>query len=94
MFVVKRPFRNCGIVLTAGSVITEPASIKHFKTRLGMGKIVCVTEDNFKKYQSYFKEKFGVDITPAKATKEDKSDNKENSTKSTVAKAKAKVTVK
>lgn len=90
MFVVKRPFRNNGTVLTAGSVISEPASIKRFRSRLGEEKIVEVTRANFKEYKSYFLEKFGVDITP----KTEKPANAQKTDAETKAPAKAKVTVK
>lgn len=62
MFVVKRPFRNRGKVLTAGSVITDPADIKRFKGRLAEGKIINVTEQTYDNIAKYFKQKHGVDI--------------------------------
>ena len=65
MFVVKRPFRNYGKVYTAGTVITDPAAIKRFNGKLAEGKIMEVTEQTFESTAKYFKEKFGVDITPA-----------------------------
>lgn len=64
MYVVKRPFRNLGMVYTVGSVITEPTEIKRFKGRIAEGKILEVTEQNFEKYARYFTDKYGVDIRP------------------------------
>ena len=62
MLVVRRPFRNLGKVLTAGTVISDPAVIKHFKSRFAEGKIVDVNEHNFKSYYSFFKVKYGVEL--------------------------------
>jgi hypothetical protein len=62
MLVVKRPFRNLGVVLTAGSVITEPAVIKHLKSRMGDGHIIEVAEHDLDKFRDYFLQKFKVDI--------------------------------
>jgi predicted KAP-like P-loop ATPase len=53
-------------VLTAGSVITEPAAIKHFRSRLDDRKIIEVTEHNFDKYYQIFKDKFGIEIPSIK----------------------------
>ena len=64
MYVVKRSFRSYGEMLPAGTVITEPAGIKHFKSRLSGGNIIEVTEQNFDSAKSYFKIKYGVDIEP------------------------------
>lgn len=62
MFVVRRPFRNLGKILTAGTVISDPAVIKHFKSRLAEGKIIKVDEHNFKSCYDFFKQKFGVEL--------------------------------
>ena len=62
MYIVKRPFRNFGRILTVGSIIDEPTSIKRFKGRLAEGKIICVKEADYAKTASYFKKKYGVDI--------------------------------
>lgn len=62
MFVVRRPFRNLGKVLTAGTVISDPAVIKHFKSRFAEGKIVEVNEHNFDSYYTFFKAKYGVEL--------------------------------
>lgn len=64
MYVVKRPFRNLGKVLTAGTVITEPAVIKRFRGRLAEGKIIEVTEQTYDSISAYFKSKYGVDLPP------------------------------
>lgn len=62
MYVVKRPFRNLGKVLTAGTVITEPAVIKRFNGRIAEGKIIEVTEQTYDSMSTYFKSKYGVDL--------------------------------
>ena len=62
MFVVRRPFRNLGKVICAGTVITEPATIKRFKGKLAEGKIIEVTEQNFDATAKYFKAKYGVEL--------------------------------
>lgn len=62
MYVVKRPFRNFGKMLVAGTVIQDPATVKRFKVRLSEGNILEVTEANKKSYAEYFKLKYGVDI--------------------------------
>jgi|WetSurMetagenome_2_1015567.scaffolds.fasta_scaffold182508_2 hypothetical protein len=62
MLIVKRPFRNFGKVLTVGSVLTEPAEIKHLKARLGDGHIIEIAEHDLDKFHDYFLQKFGVDI--------------------------------
>ena len=60
MFVVRRPFRNLGKVLTVGTVISDPTVIKHFKSRFAEGKIVEVNEHNFDSYYNFFLKKFSV----------------------------------
>jgi len=67
MYIVKRPFRNFGRVMTVGSVISEPAEIKRFKGRLAEGKIICVKDADYSKAASYFKKKYGVDIKTEKS---------------------------
>lgn len=64
MFVVKRAFKNLGKTYTAGSVITEPASIKRFKGKLAEGKIIEVTEQTYDSVAKYFKDKYGVNLSP------------------------------
>lgn len=61
MYVVRRPFRNLGVMLEAGSVV-ELASIKRFKTRLKDRYIVEVNPVNFESWNSYFKDKYGTEI--------------------------------
>lgn len=68
MYIVKRPFRNLGKVLTPGSVITDTTSIKLFRSRVAEGKIVRVDERNYDSTSAYFKAKYGVDIPPLKGT--------------------------
>lgn len=74
MIVVRRPFRNLGKVLTAGTVISDPAVIKHFKSRFAEGKLVEVNEHNFEAYYSFFKQKYGVDL-PKLTTKSGTEEN-------------------
>ena len=62
MFVVRRNFRNIGVVMLAGSVITDTASIKHFKSLKKDGHIIEVTEHTLDKFESFFSERFGVSI--------------------------------
>jgi hypothetical protein len=62
MYVVRRPFRNFGKVITVGSVIAEPTGIKHFKRRVFDRYIVDVNDQNFDTYKNYFAQKFGIDI--------------------------------
>ena len=61
MYVVRRSFRNYGQMMVPGSVV-EPGSIKRFKSRLNDGRIVEVTEQNFDKWDEYFKVRIGVAI--------------------------------
>ena len=61
MYVVRRPFRNYGEVLTPGSII-EPGNIKRFKSRLSERVIVEVTAQTFDNWNEYFIEKFGVTL--------------------------------
>ena len=63
MYVVRKPFRNCGQMMLPGSHV-EPGSIKWFKTRLKDRVIVEVNAHNFDKWNEYFVGKFGVAIAP------------------------------
>ena len=63
MYVVRRPFRNFGKVLTPGTQV-EPANIKRFKSRLGERDIIEVTEGTLDMWETYFVDKFGVSIKP------------------------------
>ena len=74
MFVVKRPFRNLGKVLTAGTIISDPAVIKHFKGRFAEGKIIKVDEHNFESYHSFFKQKYGVDLAESNSVSNSEED--------------------
>lgn len=103
MFVVKRPFKNMGVVMEVGSVV-DPASTKLFKPKLHHGKIVEVTEQNYNEMKAYFKSKFGVDIPdmtsdgtqetvkPQAADTESKEAAKVTTAKATATKATAKAT--
>lgn len=74
MFVVRRPFRNLGRVLTVGTVISDPTVIKHFKSRFAEGKIIRVNEHNFDSYYDFFLKKFAVKLP--KLTVEEKTEDK------------------
>ena len=65
MFVVRRPFRNFGHVMAPGSVV-EPGTIKQFKSRLRDRAIIEVPEQDFDRWNAYFKSKFGVEIAVPK----------------------------
>lgn len=60
-FICKRAFRDVKGPIPTGS-ITDPVEIKRFRFRLQEGHIVEVTEQNFEKYASFFKQRFGIDI--------------------------------
>lgn len=80
MLVVKRPFKNYGVVYTAGTVITEPAVIKRLKSKIAEGKIINVDEHDIESTRQYFKAKYGVDIKPI-ATANNATNNATNKVK-------------
>ena len=49
-------------MMAPGSIV-EPEAIKRFKARLNDGHIVEVNEHDFSKWQKYFKERIGVELT-------------------------------
>ena len=63
MLFVRKTFKSNGKCFTAGSVVTEPAAMKHFKRRLFDRYLIEVTEQNFDKWYNYFLVKHGVEIT-------------------------------
>ena len=65
LFVVKRGFKSLGKMYNAGSIITDPADIKLFKTKLKHKQIVEVTEENKEEIIYYFKARVGIDLTKA-----------------------------
>ena len=73
MYVVRRAFRNYGQMVAPGSVV-EPGVIKRFKSRLNDGHIVEVSEQNFARWDKYFRERIG---TPIQAPKEPKQEPKQ-----------------
>ena len=86
MFVVRRAFKNYGEALLPGSVV-EPGNIKNFKSRLRERVIIEVPEQDFEKWDNYFKTKFGVPITvqedikdAAKVAEDTNSNNGDNGT--------------
>lgn len=74
MFVVRRAFKSAGVCYKPGDVIKDIARVKRIKDKLGMRKIIEVTDNNFDEMRDYFIKKFGVDIqdkpTPANEPKE------------------------
>ena len=63
-------------MMAPGSIV-EPEAVKRFKARLNDGRIVEVNEHDFPKWQKYFKERIGVELTlldVAGATKVGESD--------------------
>lgn len=69
MYVVKRPFRNYGKMLTPGSVV-EPGDIKRFKSRIKEGRIVDVAENDISKWDAYLFSHYGTKIVVSKANVE------------------------
>lgn len=59
--IVKRPFKSNGFYFAAGSVITDPAAIRLFKTKVSEGKIVEVDEHNIDRISEYLLHKQGVE---------------------------------
>ncbi|MNB69312.1 hypothetical protein D3C75_158400 [compost metagenome] len=59
--VVKRPFKSNGVHYAAGTVITDPAAIRLFRTKVNEGKIVEVDEHNIDRVSEYLLHKRGVD---------------------------------
>lgn len=59
--VVKRPFKSNGVHYAAGTVITDPAAIRLFRTKVNEGKIVVVDEHNVDRVSEYLLHKQGVD---------------------------------
>lgn len=60
-FICRRAFRDGSGPVHAGSIV-EPAGIKRFRYRLQEGHIVEVTEQNFEKFEGFFKQRYGIDI--------------------------------
>ena len=69
MYVVRRAFRNYGQMMAPGSIV-EPGAVKRFKSRLNDGHIVEVSQQDFEKWQKYFKERIGVTIQLPKVNQE------------------------
>ena len=60
--IVKRPFKSNGVFYAAGSVITDPAEIRLYKTKVKDGRIIDVYEQDVDDISEYFLSKMGVDI--------------------------------
>ncbi|MNU34904.1 hypothetical protein D3C71_234910 [compost metagenome] len=57
--VVKRPFKTNGVFYAAGTVITDPAAIRLYRTKVAEGKIVEVDEHNIDRVSEYLLHKQG-----------------------------------
>ena len=64
MYICKKPFKSNGKLYTYGDIINDSdvASIKLFKSKVGFGKIIEVTEQNTDMLKNYFKNKYGIDV--------------------------------
>lgn len=64
IYVVKRPFKSNGIFYDYGRVLSDEdaANIKLFRSKVGFGKLIAVTEQNAIEVKEYFKHKYGVDV--------------------------------
>lgn len=71
MYVVKRPFKSLGKFYEAGSVITDPASIKFFKTKVKEGKILRLDKnaDNYNEQVEWLEMKTGKSLKEIHNTK-------------------------
>lgn len=65
-FICKRAFRDAKGPIPAGSII-DPAEIKRFRFRLQERHIVEVTEHNFEKYDTFFKQRYNIEIPSLEA---------------------------
>jgi len=65
VYIVRKPFRNYGEVKLAGSLIDDPATIKHFKSLLADNHIVGVEEHTLARYEEFFKVRYNVSIKKA-----------------------------
>lgn len=61
LYIVRRPFRNFGRILTPGTPV-KPEDIKRFKSRLNERDIIEVTAGTLDMWDDYFVGKFGVSI--------------------------------
>lgn len=57
--VVKRPFKTNGVFYAAGTVITDLAAIRLYRTKVAEGKIVEVDEHNIDRVSEYLLHKQG-----------------------------------
>lgn len=62
MYVVTRTFRDSNGVFSVGSVV-EPTEVKTFKSRLQQKHIVDVSERNIDKWVSFFRNRYGLDLS-------------------------------
>lgn len=59
MYVARYGFRDIKGMIKAGTIV-DPAEIRTFHSRLRSGRIVEVTEKNYKELYNYFKGRHGV----------------------------------
>ena len=62
IYVVRRAFKSKGVFYAAGSIISEPADIKRFRSKLADRKIVLVTKRNYQEVAGYILNKSGISI--------------------------------
>jgi hypothetical protein len=60
--VTKRPFTSNGVHYAAGTVITDPAAIRLFRSKVNDGKVIKVDEHNLDSTIAYFSVRVGVDV--------------------------------
>ena len=89
MYIVTRSFRGPSGPLLAGSIV-EPASIRDFRYRLQQKHIVEVTEHNFEQYQTFFKDRHGIEMPALNEVHEDQTNAEAEAKAKEEAEAKAK----
>ena len=64
IYVVKKPFKSNGVFYDYGRVLSDEdaANIKLFRSKVGFGKLITITEQNASEVKEYFKHKYGVDV--------------------------------
>lgn len=66
LYAVKRPFKSLGKFYKAGSIITDPASIKYFRDKIDEGIVVLVTEQNHGAVGHYLEQRAGIENAATK----------------------------
>lgn len=65
MYIARRPFKNGGTVVPAGSVV-EPAGIRRFRNLLYLGKIIEIHEDDYDNWREALEDRFGIKVPEEK----------------------------